>query len=126
MTRLVLHPQVTKTDFYVLPEQHRRQAVKILLALREDTEAAIAASVPLQATRVALDLSGCRSIRFGGESYDDAYRVVFTVEDADILVLAVGPRQASEVFRTAQDRLRPPAPRRHIRPAHDGRRSGRR
>lgn len=115
---LVLHPAVTRVDFYTLPEQHRKQAVRILLALRDDPHA-VEASVPLRATRVALDLTGCRSIRFGGEHYDDAYRVVFQVSDDDITVLAVGPRQASEVFRTAQDRLRPPEPRRLMRPPHD-------
>ena len=116
---LVLHPDVTKYDFHAIPEQHRRTAVKILLALRDDDVDVMAASVPLRPSRVALDLTGCRSLRFGGEAYDDAFRVVFMVEEADILVLAVGPRQGSEVFRTAQERLRPPAPRRHIRPPHN-------
>jgi len=118
---LTLHPDVTRLDFAALPEQFRKAAVRILLALRDDPFA-VDASVALRPSRVALDLSGCRSLRFGGEAYDDAFRVVFEVEESgDIRVLAVGPRQASEVFRVAQDRLRPPAPRRLVRPAHNRR-----
>ena len=118
---LTLHPQVARDDFQALPEQFRMQAMRILRALRDDPHA-VEASVPLRATRVALDLTGCRSIRFNGQAYDDSFRVVFKVDGDDIFVLAVGPRQASQVFRAAQDRLRPPVPRRRIRPAHDTRR----
>jgi hypothetical protein len=123
---LVLHPKVTTVDFPALPDPFRVQAVRILVALRDDPHA-VEASHALHASRVALDLEGCRAIRFGGVHYDDAYRVVFTVVGDDILVLAVGERQASEVFRAAQERLRPPEPRRRIRPAHNtGRVAGRR
>jgi len=106
VTALMLHPRVTTEDIPSLPPIFQRQAVKILLALRDDPHA-IEASVPLRASRVALDLTGCRSIRFGGEAYDDAFRVVFLTEGDEVCVLAVGRRQASEVFRAAQERLYP-------------------
>lgn len=120
---LVLHPDVGRVDLPALPEQFQRAAVRILVALRDDPHA-IEASVPLRASRVALDLTGCRSIRFGGQAYDDAFRVVFEVDEGgDIHVIAVGERMASRVFQVAQKRLQPEPPRRHVRPRHDTQRA---
>ena len=103
---LVLHPLIAKVDLPALPEQFQRKAVKLLLGLRDRPEEFV--PVELHRTHVGLDLTGCLALRFGGEAYEDSFRIVFR-EDADgIYVLAVGERMGSKVYRIAQDRLRPP------------------
>jgi hypothetical protein len=115
--KLQLRPEVTRDDLPALPDEYRREAVRILLALdRDAAEPEGYEVVTLTASRVALDLTGCYSVRFGGEAYDDGYRLVFQLLDGGAVeVVAVGSRQASLVFRTAQDRLRPPARRHRLR-----------
>lgn len=116
---LVQHPE----DVGELPARWRTVAVKALMAIRDCPEHPDGFDVEILVKKpgnVNLDLSGCLALRFGsGAVYDDSFRVVYRLLETGAEVLAVGRRQGSEVYRVAQDRLRPPAPIRRVRPAHN-------
>jgi hypothetical protein len=113
---LHLRPEVTRDDLPALPDEYRREAVRIMVALdRDPAEPAGYEVVAMRPSHVALNLSGAFAIRFGGPSYESGYRLIFHLVDGRAEVLAVGTRRASEVFRTAQARLHPPVRRHRLR-----------
>lgn len=114
MSTLALHPLVPKVDLPALPPQFQMLAVRHLLGLRDRRSEYV--PVELHKTHVGLDLTGCLALRFGGEAYEDSFRIVYRQEGDDVYILAVGPRMGSAVYRTAQDRLRPPSEPVAVRP----------
>lgn len=111
MTAVTFDPKVHTVDFPALTEPWQRATIKALVAMRANPER----GVVLTKTHAALDLSGCLAWRYGGVAYADAFRIVYAVGDGTIHVFAIGPRQGSAVYRTAQDRLRPRSPLRPMR-----------
>jgi hypothetical protein len=123
VTALHIRPEVSKIDLPAMPRCFVMEAVRILKGLAADEPRPGGYDVvELHATHVALDLTGCSSVRFGGEAYEDAFRLVFRREpEGSVDVIAIGVRTGSAVFRTAQARLSPDVPRPRRRRTHSRR-----
>lgn len=113
MTQLVLHHAVNE-DILALGSSERLHAVRALRALRDGDVGAYTVDV-LGPSRAMLQLEGLCALKCG-DAATAPIRIVFR-EDGDIIeVIAVGPRQRSQVFQSAHYRLHPtPPPRLRLR-----------
>lgn len=102
-----LLPVDHREDFAALPGPVLKAVLAEINSLREEPEKGQLLK-PLKEHQVhRRDLSDCRVVKIPGP-FEAEVRIVYRILDEGIEIIAVGPRQGSQVYKMAMERLCPP------------------